>query len=210
MTVRGGTTGSAGWDARYASTDLVWSPEPNVWAVEVLEGRAPGSALDLGTGEGRHALWLARLGWEVTAVDFSGEALRKARAVQAESAPQTAGRITWLQADVVQYVPQRRSSSAVVMMYLHLDPVSRRTVVRNAAKALAVGGVLLVVGHDTTNPAEGFGGPSDPDVLFSATDVVVDLAGLPGLTIRRAERVRRPVRDGQVALDALVEVIRTA
>ncbi len=201
---------SAGWDARYAGTDLVWSPEPNVWAVEVLGGRAPGAALDLGTGEGRHALWLAQHGWDVTAVDFSGEAIRKAKAVQADRAPQTAGRITWLQEDVVRYVPPARASAAVMMMYLHLDAVSRRVVVRNAASALAVGGVLLVVGHDATNPTEGSGGPSNPDVLFSAADVVVDLAGLPGLTVTRAERVRRAVGAGRPALDALVEVIRTA
>jgi len=111
---------------------------------------------------------------------------------------------------VVRYVPPRRGSSAVLMMYLHLDPDARRTVVRNAAKALAVGGVLLVVGHDATNPSEGFGGPTDPDILFSAADVVVDLAGLPSLAVRRAERVRRPLANGRTALDALVEVIRTA
>ena len=202
---------AAGWDARYAAAELVWTPEPNPWVVRTFADRSPGVALDLGTGEGRHALWLAQRGWDVTAVDFSGEAIRKARALQTEHAPQTVPRITWVHADLLTHVPTPRSSSAVLLMYIHLPAVARRTLVRGAAQALAVGGVLLVVGHDRKNPTEGVGGPSDPAVLFTADDVVVDLAGLVGLTVRRAERVRRPVgTDGRSALDAVVEVVRTA
>jgi SAM-dependent methyltransferase len=201
---------AAAWDARYAAADLIWSPDPNPRVVETFGDRPPGSALDLGTGEGRHALWLAQRGWDVTAVDFSGEAIRKAQALQAAHAPQTLPRITWLQADLLTHVPAPRSSSAVLVMYIHLHDAARRAILRRAADALAVGGVLLVVGHDRTNLSRGVGGPRDPSVLFTADDVVVDLAGMAGLEVRRAERVRRPVGDdGRVALDALVEVVRT-
>jgi hypothetical protein len=96
---------AADWDARYATSGLVWSAEPNRWAEEVLGGLLPGRALDLGTGEGRHAVWLARRGWEVTAVDFSGEAIRKAAEHQRANAPETLGRITWVRADVVAEAP---------------------------------------------------------------------------------------------------------
>ena len=58
---------AAGWDARYATTDLVWSAEPNRWVVETFEARPPGRGLDLGAGEGRNTLWLAERGWDVTA-----------------------------------------------------------------------------------------------------------------------------------------------
>jgi len=200
-----------GWDARYATGELLWAADPNRWVVQALAERPPGVALDLGAGEGRNALWLARRGWDVTAVDFSGEAIAKARALQATCAPETVPRITWVHADVLTHVSAPRSSSAVLVMYLHLPGAGRRTLVRAAAHALAVGGVLLVVGHDRTNLRGGAGGPSDPAVLFTAGDVVADLAGLAGLEVHRAERVRRPVgRDGRVALDALVEVVRTS
>ena len=200
---------AADWDARYAGSPLVWSAGPNRWVRETFTDRTPGHALDLGAGEGRHALWLAGRGWDVTAVDFSAEAIRKARSLQAENAPGTLGRIAWVRADVLTYRHPPRTCAAVLALYLHLPAAERRTVLRAAAEALAPGGTLLVVGHDRTNPAEGVGGPSDLAVLFTAEDVVADLGALPGLEVRRAERARRPVGDG-VALDALVEVVRTA
>lgn len=202
---------AAGWDARYATDELVWTAEPNRWLVETLADVPPGTALDLGAGEGRNALWLARRGWDVTAVDFSAEAIRKGQAVQAADAPEASLGITWVQADLRSYTPAPRSSSAVVVMYIHLPAPARRALVRAAADAVAIGGVLLVVGHDRTNPTEGVGGPSRPEVLFTAHDIVADLTGLPGLETRRAERLGRPVgTDGQFALDAVVEVVRTA
>jgi SAM-dependent methyltransferase len=59
------------WNERYAATDRLWSAEPNRTVEEVVGPLPPGRALDLGAGEGRHAVWLARRGWRVTAVDFS-------------------------------------------------------------------------------------------------------------------------------------------
>lgn len=72
------------------------------------------------------------------------------------------------------------------------------------------GGTLLVFGHDATNLTDGYGGPQDPDVLFSPDDVVADLAG-SGLVVEKAERVHRSVEtpEGeQLAIDALVRAQR--
>ena len=51
------------WDQRYAERDRLWSVEPNETVAEVVGPMTPGRALDLGAGEGRHALWLAQHGW---------------------------------------------------------------------------------------------------------------------------------------------------
>ena len=194
----------AAWDARYAEAGRVWSAEPSRFVVETFAALPPGSALDVGTGEGRHATWLASRGWTVTAVDFSAEAIRKARELQAAHAPETVGRIEWVHADVVAEPPRPAAYDAVVVLYLHLSADHRRRVLRAAAESLAPGGTLLVVGHDSSNLTEGVGGPQDPAVLFTAGDVVEDLA-VPGLRILRAERVSRPVGDdGATALDAVV------
>lgn len=194
----------AHWDARYAEADLVWTAEPNPLVVETFSGLPPGAALDLGTGEGRHATWFASRGWTVTAVDFSAEAIRKARALQEQHAPATADRIEWVRADVVAEPPRPRAYDAVAVMYLHLPAPQRRRALRGAAEALAPGGTLLVVGHDSANLTEGVGGPQDPAVLFTAEDVGADLA-VPGLQVLRAERVSRAVGgDGATALDAVV------
>src|SRR2546423_12091264 len=69
-----------GWDQRYAGADLVWSAGPNRFVAEELADRPPGRVLDLASGEGRNALWLAARGWQATAVDFSAVAVGKGRA----------------------------------------------------------------------------------------------------------------------------------
>jgi len=83
-------------------------------------------------------------------------------------------------------------------------------VLAGAAAALVPGGTLLVVGHDLTNLTEGVGGPTSPDVLYTPEVIT---AGLSGLRILRAERVRRAVeRDGSqaIAIDTLVRAQRPA
>ncbi len=197
------------WDARYAESELVWNPDPNPLVVQTFGDLPAGTALDLGTGEGRHALWLAARRWSVTAVDFSAEAIRKARALQAAHAPETAGLIDWVRADVLAEPPRPDTYDAVVVLYLHLPADQRRRVLRAATNALASGGTLLVVGHDTTNLEEGVGGPQDATVLFTAEDVVADLAGLD-VRVRRAERITRTVgEEGAAALDAVVVALRS-
>ena len=79
-----------------------------------------------------------------------------------------------------------------MLAYLQLVEDERRTAVRRAWQALEPGGTLLVVAHDATNLAEGTGGPQDPTVLYTAEDVMADLAG-EDLEVVRAERVARTV-----------------
>jgi SAM-dependent methyltransferase len=192
------------WDARYAATaELEWGAEPNRWVAGELADLPPGRACDVGAGEGRNALWLASRGWRVTAVDFSGAALAKGRPLaEARSLP-----VSWVQADVRRYVVEPGAYDAVLLAYLHLYDAERRAVVRAAAEGLAPGGVLLIVGHDTTNLTEGVGGPREAAVLFTPEDIVGDLGGMADLRVERAERVRRPVGDAE-AIDALVRVRR--
>ena len=74
---RGCDVDAAGWDERYAATDLVWSAGPNQFVEAACADLPPGRAVDLAAGEGRNAIWLARRGWQVTAVDFSQVGLDK-------------------------------------------------------------------------------------------------------------------------------------
>jgi SAM-dependent methyltransferase len=203
---------SQAWDARYDSAEPVWGVAPNRWVVQETEGLRPGRALDLAAGEGRNSIWLAAQGWQVTAVDFSGVALDRARRL-ADAAPDGASaRLTVIRADVLDYQPEPDGFDLVVVAYLHLPADQRAAALRRAAGALTPGGTLLVVGHDSSNPTEGVGGPQDPQLLFTAEEVLADLAGL-GLAMVRAEPVRRPVAraDGSVAeaIDALVRLQRT-
>jgi len=192
------------WDERYAGDELLWRADPNRFLVAEVAGLPPGRALDVACGEGRNALWLAGQGWTVTGVDFSQVALDKARRL----ADSHGIRVEWVNADVDDWEPPAGRYNLVVVLYLHLPADRRRAVHARAASALAPGGTLLVVGHDLANLDGGYGGPQDPAVLFTAEDVAADLAGL---TIVRAERVRRALTtdDGEVeAIDALVRAVR--
>ena len=192
------------WDERYAGDELVWSAEPNRFLVAEVEGLAPGRALDLACGEGRNSVWLAERGWTVTGVDFSQAGLDKARRL---AASRDVG-VEWRRADVTEDPPSPDSYDLVIVMYLHLPEAGRRRAFRRAAAAVAPGGTLLVVGHDITNPKDGWGGPRDESVLYAPDDVVTDL---DGLTILKAGRVRRPVQTDEgekIAIDVLVRATR--
>jgi SAM-dependent methyltransferase len=194
------------WDARYASTESLWSFEPNRFLVHETEALAPGRALDLACGEGRNALWLAARGWQVTAVDFSAVALDRGR----ERAERDGLTVDWVQADVLRWAPPERGFDLVAILYLHLRGLDLRPVLRGAADAVAPSGTLLVVAHDATNLADGHGGPQDPELLYTPADVT---AAMEGLEIERAERVRRPVSTPageRTAIDALVRAVRPA
>lgn len=195
-----------GWNRRYATSELIWTAEPNRFLVEEVEGLLPGRALDVAAGEGRNAVWLALQGWQVTAVDFSEVGLDKARQLAARAGVT----VQLVCADAID--PIGGTFDLVVILYLHLRPEERRRGYRNAAAAVARGGTLLVVGHDTANLTHGIGGPQDPGLLFTADDVVADLDGR-GLVVRRAESVRRIVTtdDGErTAIDALIRAERAA
>jgi SAM-dependent methyltransferase len=192
------------WDERYRTDELIWSAKPNLFLVEEVAGMRPGRALDLACGEGRNAVWLAEQGWQVTAVDFSVVGLKKAERL----ATQRAVELSLVEADVAEWEVPAVSFDLVAVLYLHLPAGTRRRVLQRAASGLAPGGTLLVVGHDSTNLREGFGGPQDLTVLYSPEDVAGDL---DGLEIERAERVRRPVTTdgGEVdAIDAIVRAVR--
>ncbi|MEV0356393.1 class I SAM-dependent methyltransferase [Nocardia sp. NPDC050697] len=210
---------AAAWDERYASTELVWGAPPNSTVVQHIHGleRAPElvadpdgtvpelpRALDLACGEGRNALWLATHGWQVHAVDWSQVAVDKGRTVATRLSRSVRTRITWECADLTDPAVLTGRYELVLMVFLHLPPEERRALVRRAAEVLTPGGTLLVLGHDTTNISDGYGGPRDPSILFTPDDIRADLGPLSAqIRIAVAERVLRPTEERD-AIDALV------
>jgi SAM-dependent methyltransferase len=193
------------WNARYAQKEYLWTAAPNRRFAEEVAGLAPGRALDLACGEGRNAVWLAERGWEVTGVDFSDVALVKA----AQLATSRGVEVEWVVADVLDDDPVAGAFDLVVVLYLQLPREAMLRAIRGAASAVAPGGTLLVLGHDSANIADGHGGPKDPAVLYTADDLV---PLLEGLTVEHAGPVRRTVALDQggeaVAIDAFVRVRR--
>ncbi|WP_219467909.1 class I SAM-dependent methyltransferase [Nonomuraea rhizosphaerae] len=134
------------WDGRYRESPTMWSGDPNDVLVREVSALSPGTALDLGCGEGGDAIWLARRGWRVTAVDISGVALQ--RAAQHAEQQGVADRIVWQRADLAAAFPGGQFD-LVSAHFLHSPSpdMPREKILRAAAAAVAPGGILLVAGH---------------------------------------------------------------
>lgn len=192
------------WNKRYAAQDFVWTVEANRFVVAELSALAPGRALDLASGEGRNAVWLARRGWRVDGVDFSEAGVEKARRLAVSQGVE----VDLFVADLLEYAPKAASYDLVLICYLQLPRVQRQKVVAAACEALAPGGTLLWVAHDLSNLEGGYGGPSSAAVLSTPDDIVADLRGLQ---VVKAQVVERAVQleDGEaLALDTLVRAER--
>jgi SAM-dependent methyltransferase len=185
------------WDERHAAREPIESRAPDAALVELATALAPGRALDLAAGDGRHAIWLASRGWTATGVDFSGVALDRAR----EAAARAGVEVAWVHADLLEWTPASASSDLVAVMFLHLPRPERREVLAKAADALAPGGRLLVVGHDRVNLGRDVPGPKDPAFLYVPDEVAADL---PGLVVEQARRVDHDLDDGRVSTDTVV------
>nr|WP_219905687.1 class I SAM-dependent methyltransferase [Glaciihabitans tibetensis] len=141
------------WDARYAESESIWSGNPNPVLVAEAStlsagsGSAPRSALDIGSGEGADAIWLAERGWQVTAVDISPVALARA-ADRASARGVAADQITWEHHDLTAWTPPPARFDLVSAQFMHLPQTQREVLFRDLAAAVADGGTLLIVGHD--------------------------------------------------------------
>ncbi len=176
------------WDTRYAEHTAVWSLEPNAWVADSLAHLDPEAAVDLGAGEGRNALWLAGLGWEVTAVDFSAVGLARGAARAADQGLE----VTWVTADATTWVSPKLVD-LVVIAYLQLPAADLFRTISTAAGYLAPGGTLALIGHDRDNLTRGVGGPQNPEVLHTVEELVAAASnpelGLDPIECRQVERV---------------------
>ena len=190
---------SAGWDERYSTRELILTGRANQFVEAHLTDLEPGTAIDLGAGEGRNAVWLASRGWTVTAVDFSQVGLDKAQQLASEHGVD----IVTVQADATTWQPDR-PVDLVVLSYLQLPADQQRIVLEHAATWLAPGGRLFVIAHDRSNVDRGYGGPPSAEVCYSVEDTVATLGGLDVITAEVAERHVETADGTKVALDALV------
>ncbi len=184
------------WEERYASTDRVWSGNPNALLVEHLAGiEAGGRALELGCGEGADAIWLARQGWQVLATDIAHAGLEKAAAHAAEVGLGEA--IRFERHDLAESFPGGEFA-LVGSAYLHsMIEIPREAILRRSAQAVAPGGHLYVIGH-AGSPAHaqhghGHGGGHPHAALPKAAEVVELLQLGDGWTVLVADDTDVPM-----------------
>jgi SAM-dependent methyltransferase len=160
----------AEWDQRYTERDRLWSGAPNGALVAEVAGLTPGRVLDVGCGEGADAVRLARAGWDVTAIDVSGVALRRA-AGHARDAGVT---VRWVHAGLAE--ARLGTFDLVSAQYPALLRTPDAAAERALLAAVAPGGVLLLVHHagmDARPPDDSGFDPADyvwPSMIAARLD----------------------------------------
>ncbi|MGP3932876.1 class I SAM-dependent methyltransferase [Nonomuraea sp. KM88] len=137
------------WERHYRARRS-WDARVNPLLAETVAPLRPGAALDLGCGAGGDAIWLARQGWHVTAVDISATAVGRVRERARDLG--VADRVVTEQHDLGRSFPAG-AFDLVSAQYFHTPfPLLRNRVLRTAAEALRPGGLLLIVDHGSTAP----------------------------------------------------------
>lgn len=172
------------WDERFSAEDYTYGIEPND-LVRAEAGRIPpGRVLCLAEGEGRNAVFLAGLGYQVTAVDFSSVGLRKAERLARDRDV----RIECLEADLAAFDLGSSTWSGIVSIWAHTPPAVRKRVHAAIPLALRPGGVVILEAYRPKQLELGTGGPKDVTLLPTLGELETELAGLELLIARETDR----------------------
>jgi len=176
------------WDQRYAAPGFAYGETPNDFLVEVADRLPPGRVLCLGEGEGRNAVFLARRGHAVTAVDLSAVGLEKAQALAARHGTT----LTTIVADLAE-LDLGHGWAAIVSIWCHMPRALRERLHAAIPAALAPGGAFVIEAYTPAQIALGTGGPREPDFLATAAALEREL---PGLRWERLEERERIIHEG--------------
>jgi SAM-dependent methyltransferase len=155
------------WDDLYGGSEQLFSGNANGVLVTEVSDLPPGQALDVGCGEGGDALWLARRGWQVSALDISRVALHRAAAAGAD----VAGRVAWTQGDLMSAPLPAGAFDLVSAQYFPLPHDPEHTALRRLLAAVAPGGTLLVAGHDLADLPPEHGHGFDPNEFYQPAEI---------------------------------------
>lgn len=190
------------WDTRYDGDGYVYGTEPNDFVRQQAAVIPPGRVLDLAAGEGRNAVYLATLGYDVTAVDSSVVGLAKAQHLAAlHGVP-----LTTTVADLHDYVLGTAQWQGITAIFCHLPSALRHSVCQRVVAGLAPGGVLLLESYTPQQLRYGTGGPPDADLMPTLAELQTLLAPL---TFEVGHEIEREVYEGRGhhGLSAVVQVL---
>jgi SAM-dependent methyltransferase len=199
------------WEDLYTSGSMPVHPQPNAQLIGAVSDLPAGEALDLGSGNGGDAIWLARHGWHVTAVDISTTAVERLN--ERASKLSLDDKITATQHDVDAGFPPGRFD-LINVHYLHTPfSLDRVRLLRAAAHALLPSGHLLVVDHGSTAPWSWNQGPDlrypSPQEVYA--DLDMDPLAWQAVTAETRQRMATGP-DGQTAevTDHVLMIRRTS
>lgn len=179
------------WNARYADAFVSYGEEPNDFLRAQIDHLPEGPVLCLAEGEGRNAVFIARRGHEVTAVDMSEVGLANAQKLAAKHDVTLMTQV----ADLNDFDPGESTWAAIISIWAHMPQEGRARLHRACVKALKPGGVMLLEAYTPRQlQRPGKGGPPVAHMMMTPETLREELAGLD---FKRCEEVDRDVNEGQ-------------
>lgn len=171
------------WNERYAATEYAYGTEPNLFFRENIEKIPPGKILFPAEGEGRNAVFAAKLGWDVTAFDVSIEGKKKAELLAGSNSV----KIDYLigNYDIVSFPINH--FDCIVLIFAHMNPSKRKEYHQKLISFLRPGGIIILEGFSKKQINNNSGGPRDINMLFSEDEIQSDFLLLSELIITETD-----------------------
>jgi len=159
------------WDERYSFEEYVYGTEPNQFFTEQIDiFSTPGKLLMPGEGEGRNAVYAAKLGWHVDAFDQSINAQKKALRL----AKKNEMNINYQVTDLTKFYTEKNKYDAAAIIFVHFNSEKRSVFHQRIIDSLKPGGKLILESFSKNQLGKSSGGPQNLEMLYSLEDIKND------------------------------------
>lgn len=190
------------WDERYSKEEYVYGKTPNEFLKANVASIPKGRVLSLAEGEGRNAVYLAKQGYRVTAVDASLVGIEKGRRLAKENEVE----VEFIHADLTSYDLGSCQWDAIISIFCPLLPLVRRTLYKKVECGLKDHGIFLLEAYTPDQLKYGTGGGNNIDLMQTKHSLSCEL---PELSFQHLVELERNVVEGiyHTGLGAVVQAI---
>lgn len=176
------------WDDRYRTEEFAYGENPNNYLKEQLEKLPIGKILFPAEGEGRNAVFAAKLGWSVSAFDISEEGKRKALLLAEANKVVIDYQVS--EFETLSYTPEQFDTIALI--YAHFPADIKSVYHKELDKLLRKGGIIIFEAFSKKHLEyifrnEKVGGPQEIDMLFSVEDIKADFPNYEIIELQELE-----------------------
>jgi|SaaInl5LU_22_DNA_1037371.scaffolds.fasta_scaffold13109_3 SAM-dependent methyltransferase len=190
------------WDDRYNKDHYIFGTDPNAFLAEFYQHIPKGDVLCLADGEGRNSVFLAKQGYQVTAVDASLVGIEKAKSL----AQQNRVYVNFIHADLAEFDMGDSIWDGIVSIFCHLPVSLRQKVHGGAVKGLRKEGVFLLEAYTPKQLEYATGGPPKAELLMTSETLTRELSGL---NFNHLVELERDVQEGtdHAGLASVVQLV---
>jgi len=165
------------WDSKYSTDEYVYTKNVNRFVKQYLEDLPPGKVIDLAGGEGRNTVFFAEKGWQAENIDLSSVGLEKCQKLAAERG--VSDNVFTTNSSALDFESVLAPVDLGLIGYLQIPKEQLAVAIERLVANIVPGGVFFGVWHALENLKDGFGGPQDPNVLPSVSQMTELLSSLP-------------------------------